>query len=64
MITSDMKIADVMRNHPQTIQVFSTFGLDCNACQIAEYEEIEHGAAVHNVDLEGLMAELNRVVGT
>ncbi|MCK4535662.1 MAG: DUF1858 domain-containing protein [Desulfuromonadales bacterium] len=62
MITRDMKIADVMLRFPQTIEVFNAFGLDCQACQIAEYEEVEHGAAVHEVDIEELMAELNRVV--
>lgn len=60
MITKDMKIADVMRSHPETIAVFQKFGLSCRECQIADFEEVEHGAGVHEVDLEQLLAELNK----
>ncbi len=59
-----MKIADVIRHYPKTVEVFQQFGLSCMECQIADYEEVEHGAGVHEVDLEKLMAELNRVAGT
>lgn len=62
MISGDMKIADVMRSYPQTVPVFCKFGLDCSGCQIAEYEEIAHGAKVHDVDLPALLAALNAAV--
>ena len=62
MITKDMKIGEVMARHPQTIPVFNAFGLDCRECQIAEYEEVEHGASVHGADIETLLEELNKVV--
>jgi hybrid cluster-associated redox disulfide protein len=61
VITKEMKIADVIRNHPETIAVFQKFDLSCRECQIADFEEVEHGAGVHEVDLEKLLAELNRV---
>ena len=64
MITGEMKIADVMRIYPQTIPVFITFGLDCSGCQIAEYEEISHGAAVHEVELDSLLRALNNVIAS
>jgi len=62
MITREMIIEDVIRQHPETIAVFKKFGLDCNECQIAAYEEVQHGAGVHAVDVEALLAELNQVV--
>ena len=61
MITKDMIIADVIRRHPETIEVFQKFGLSCMECQIADLEEVEHGAGVHQADLEDLLRELNRV---
>ncbi|WP_305044000.1 DUF1858 domain-containing protein [Geoalkalibacter sp.] len=61
MITKDMKISDVIRNYPETVAVFQQFGLACMECQIADYEEVEYGADVHQVNLEDLLAELNRV---
>jgi hybrid cluster-associated redox disulfide protein len=62
MISKDMKIADVMARFPETVEIFTAFGLDCRDCQIAEYEEIEHGASVHNVDIDELLSALNHVI--
>ena len=64
MITREMTIAKIIANHPQTIEVFRAFGLDCMDCQIADYEEVEHGAGVHNVDIEQLLKALNEVIST
>lgn len=61
MITRDMTIADIIARHPQTIAVFRAFGLSCQECQIADFEELEHGAGVHNINVEQLLDELNRV---
>lgn len=62
MISKDMTITDILRRYPQTLPVFERFGLECNDCQIAEFEELEHGATVHKVDLDALLAELNDAV--
>lgn len=62
MITKDMTIESVIRNYPETIAVFRRFGLDCMDCQIASFEAVEHGANVHQVDVERLMRELNEVI--
>ena len=63
MIRRDMTLEEIMRTYPQTILVFMKFGLDCNECQIAEYEAVEHGAGVHKVDIDDLLRELNKVIG-
>ncbi len=62
MITREMTIEDVIRSHPETIPVFRKFGLECMECQIAAFEAVEHGAGVHQVDVETLLEELNRAV--
>ena len=62
MITREMIISDIISSHPQTIAVFRSFGLDCMECQIADYEEVEHGAGVHNVDIVKLLKALNAVI--
>lgn len=61
-IHKDMKIEDVLRNFPQTIPVFQRFGIDCAECQLSQYENVEHGARVHRIDLEALLAGLNESV--
>jgi hybrid cluster-associated redox disulfide protein len=62
MITREMTIAEIITSYPQTIDVFRSFGLDCMECQIADYEEVEHGAGVHNVDIEQLLNALNKAI--
>ncbi|NIQ95252.1 MAG: DUF1858 domain-containing protein [Desulfuromonadales bacterium] len=62
MITPEMTIGDVLRRYPQTAKVFRKFGLECMDCQIANLEEIGHGAGVHKVDLDELLKELNDLV--
>jgi hybrid cluster-associated redox disulfide protein len=63
MITKDMTIGEIVRLYPQTLEVFSRFGLDCFECQVAEFEQLEHGAGVHKVDVDKLLEELNRMIG-
>lgn len=62
MITRDMTIEEVIRRHPETIPVFKKFGLDCMDCQIAAFEAVEHGAGVHQVDVDLLLEELNKAI--
>lgn len=62
MIRKEMKIDDVLRNYPQTVTVFRRFGIDCADCQLSEYEDLEHGAKVHKIDLEELLRGLNESV--
>lgn len=60
MITQDMIIADIIRNHPETLSVFHQFKLECYECQIADLETLEHGAGVHKVAIVELLDALNR----
>ncbi|BCR04980.1 hypothetical protein DESUT3_20490 [Desulfuromonas versatilis] len=62
MITRNMTIEQVLRKYPQTRQVFSKFGLECMECQIAQFEEVGHGADVHQVDVDTLLKELNEAI--
>ena len=59
MISKEMTITDILRRYPETLPVFERHGLDCHDCQIADFEQLEHGATVHKVDLDVLLAELN-----
>ncbi|MEI6305845.1 MAG: DUF1858 domain-containing protein [Deltaproteobacteria bacterium] len=62
MITRDMIIADIIREHPETLTVFKSYSLECYECQIADLETIEHGAGVHKVAIEDILDALNRAI--
>jgi len=59
MINRDMIIADIIRQHPETLPVFKRYNLDCYECQIADLETLEHGAGVHKVGIDELLEALN-----
>jgi hybrid cluster-associated redox disulfide protein len=59
MIHKDMKIEDVVRKFPRTKPVFERFGIDCAGCQLSEFENLEHGAKVHGINLEEFLKRLN-----
>lgn len=62
MITQEMIIADIIAQHPETLSVFKRYNLDCCECQIADLETLGHGAGVHKVDIDQLLASLNDVL--
>jgi hybrid cluster-associated redox disulfide protein len=62
MINKEMIIADIIAQHPETLPVFKRYNLDCYECQIADLETLGHGAGVHKVDIDQLLASLNDVL--
>jgi hybrid cluster-associated redox disulfide protein len=61
-ITADMTIEDVVKDYPETIEVFFRHGLACVGCHAARYENIEQGAMVHGMELEKLLKDLNEAI--
>lgn len=59
MITKEMIIGDIIRQHPATVDVFARYALECFECQIADLETLEHGAGFHQLDIDKLLHELN-----
>ena len=62
MIHRGMSIADTVRRYPQTLVTFERHGLGCAGCGAALFESIEEGAEVHGVDVDALIADLNREI--
>ncbi len=61
-ITKEMGIMEVVQQYPETVDVFAMSGMGCIGCAAAHFENIEQGAMAHGIDIERLMADLNKVV--
>ena len=61
-ITNDMSIIEIAQRYPETLEVFTKFGLGCIGCAAARYENVEAGARVHGIDPEVLLEELNNSI--
>ncbi|MBS4023416.1 MAG: DUF1858 domain-containing protein [Dethiobacter sp.] len=54
-----MTIGEVLRHNAKTAQVFMRHGMHCLGCAAATGESIAQAAAVHGIELNKLLAELN-----
>lgn len=60
MITKEMLISDVLKANPNAADILKNIGMHCFGCAIASMETVEQAAEVHGVDLEKLIADLNK----
>jgi len=58
-ITKDMVIIDVIRLDPNSADIFYKHGMHCVGCPSASGESIEDASAVHGIDSNKLIEDLN-----
>lgn len=56
-----MTIAEVLIISPQTAEVFLSLGLGCMLCQHALSESLEDAAEMHEIDINELLSQLNKI---
>jgi hybrid cluster-associated redox disulfide protein len=61
-ITKEMTISECVEQFQETVDVFVKFGLACFGCAISQLENIGQGAALHGIDADKLVSELNEAV--
>lgn len=61
-ITKDMTISDCVEQFPETVEVLHRYGLGCFGCAVSSLESIAQGAALHGIDADTLVSELNAVI--
>lgn len=62
MISPDTLISEIVTKHPGAEQVFGAHGLPCAGCHVSTRETVRGGAAVHNLDLDRLLDDLQKFV--
>ena len=63
-ITKDTIIADVLRVHPECIEVLDRHGMPCLTCMGASTGTIAEGSMMHDVDLDTIIQELKQCCGS
>ncbi|MDF2568457.1 MAG: hypothetical protein K0R55_61 [Sporomusa sp.] len=61
-ITADSVISDIIRVYPQSVPVFRSFGMGCLGCPSSTGEPVRQAAEIHGLNLNDLLAALNKVV--
>ncbi|MBR3355585.1 MAG: DUF1858 domain-containing protein [Oscillospiraceae bacterium] len=52
-------VGDVIAHDPYSAEVFYAMGMFCVACPASENESIEMACAVHGIDAEDMVEQLN-----
>lgn len=60
IITKDMTVAEVLRIDQGAAAVFLNFGLKCLGWPGATMENLEMASRIHGINVDDLLAELNR----
>jgi hybrid cluster-associated redox disulfide protein len=60
-ITADTMIRDVLLGYPHAADVFDRHGLACASCLASGLETVSAVAAMHDVSVDALLAELNQL---
>ena len=58
-ITRDMLISDVLLSRPDAVDVFERHDLGCATCFASTMETVAAVAAMHDVSVDDLLADLN-----
>jgi len=64
-VTKDTNIAELLENHPGTVEVFMKFGLQCAGCMAAAFDTLEQGAKAHGLPdetMEEIMKALQKTI--
>lgn len=57
-----MPVDGIMRIWPQTISVFINNHMQCIGCPLAAFHTIVDAAIEHEIDLDGLLEDFNKVI--
>jgi hybrid cluster-associated redox disulfide protein len=60
-ITREMKMGDIVRNFPNTIEVMLEHGLHCIGCHVAQFETLEQGCMAHGMSEKEIGELLNKM---
>lgn len=60
MITENTLIMEAVELNPNAAEILLSYGMHCLGCAIAHGETIAQAAEVHGIDVNDLLADLNK----
>jgi len=59
-IKKDMLISDILKAKPDAAPILMNFGMGCLGCPSSQMETLDQAAGIHGIDIEELIAALNK----
>lgn len=60
MIDKNTKIGELLEMAPEKADILLNAGMHCLGCPASQAETLEEACSVHGIDVEELLAELNK----
>ncbi len=61
-VTPDTNIGDLVLFHPETAELLFSIGMHCLGCPSSGVETVSEAAAVHGLDADELVIQLNAII--
>ena len=58
--SKDTKIGEILDNAPEKAEILLQAGMHCLGCPASQEETLEEACAVHGINVEELVEELNK----
>lgn len=59
-INKNIKIGELLEKYPEKAEILMRAGMGCLGCPAAQLETLEEACEVHGIDVEELLADLNK----
>ena len=63
MVTKDMTIQSILEQHEDVAPILMASGMHCLGCAMAHGETLEQACAVHGIDVDALVQQINASLG-
>jgi hybrid cluster-associated redox disulfide protein len=63
MVTKDMTIQSILEQHEDVAPILMASGMHCLGCAMAHGETLEQACAVHGIDVDALVQQINESLG-
>lgn len=61
-INKDINIRELVQKYPNSVRVFSAYGIGCIGCALANFETLEQGLNAHGINTEEFLKDLNDLI--
>ena len=64
IIKKDTKINEIISAYPEAVKFFTEMNMSCSQCFAVNFDTLENGALMHDMDVDQLLDKLNQFVSS
>ena len=61
-VTKDTLIGEIVRNHPESVEILFSIGMHCLGCPSAQRETLEEACMVHQISADEVVKAINEKI--